>query len=73
MLRFSRSNLFVRLSLDRWRFSVRSYSGRDERQVTLSLRSEYLPAAFLDFYAKNRVFRLRPLTAHLPYPPLYPQ
>ena len=39
----------------------------EERQVTLRLRSECLPAAFHNFYPKNWVFRLHPLTAHLPY------
>ena len=37
--------------------------------MTLRLRSECLPATFHKFSrtSKIRVFRLRPLTAHLPY------
>ena len=48
-------------------FSVQNYCVREERQVTLCLRSECLPAAFHNFYPKNWVFRLHPLTTHLPY------
>ena len=53
-------------------FSVQSYIVREERQVPLRLRSEDLTAAFRNFSAKNWVFRPRPLTAHLPYPPYWP-
>ena len=46
---------------------MQNYCVREERQVPLRLRSECLPAAFHNFYPKNWVFRLHPLTAHLPY------
>ena len=62
-----------RLSLGRGRFSVRSYCWPGERQVTLRLRSECLPAAFHTFLFKNMGIPSAPSDCTLALSPLCQQ
>lgn len=59
-----------RLSLGRWRFTVRSYCGPVERQVSLRLRSDGLTAAFHTFLFKNMGIPSAPSDCTLALSPL---